>query len=229
MKQVDKAIFLHRIPYSESSLIVTLYTQNNGIQKMLFQGGKKKAAALFPLAMGEITFYSRTDSSLRKLTAFESIQPLQSITTNPFKSTIVFFLSEIILNCLKTEEKEINIFQFLEQTILQLETSTEIANFPIQFLIDFSEHLGIQPHIEDENGRYFNLNEGIIGHQYSTGDVLVQGPIVEAIQQQINDKEIQLNSVLRKELLSVMLEYYKMHIPQFKDLKTLEILREILG
>jgi len=229
MKIVDKAIFLHRIPYSESSLIVTLYTKNNGIQKMLFQGGKKKVAVLFPLAIGEITYYNRPESTLGKLNAFESVQALQSITTNPFKSTIVFFIAEVIQNCLRTEEKEESIFLFLVSMIETLETSTEIANFPVQFLIDFSEHIGIQPHIEDENGRYFNLNEGIIGHQYSSGDILIEGLVVAAIQQQISIGTIQLNAFVRKELLAVMLQYYKMHIPQFKDLKTLEIVREILS
>ena len=229
MKQVDKAIFLHRIPYSESSLIVTLYTFNNGLQKMLFQGGKKKSAVLFPLAIGEITYYSRPESTLGKLTAFEASVPLQSITSNPFKSSIVFFLAEIIQNCLRTEEKETNIFRFLEDVILSLESSDDIANFPVQFLIDFAEQLGIQPHIEIENGRYFNLNEGLIGNFSNTGDVLVQGPIVEALQQQLTTGEIHLNSALRKELLSIMLQYYQMHIPQFKDLKTLEIVREILN
>ena len=229
MKQVDKAIFLHRIPYSESSLIVTLYTFNNGLQKMLFQGGKKKSAVLFPLAIGEITYYSRPESTLGKLTAFETSFPLQSITSNPFKSIIVFFLAEIIQNCLRTDEKETNIFRFLEDVILSLESSDDIANFPVQFLIDFAEQLGIQPHIEIENGRYFNLNEGLIGNFSNTGDVLVQGPIVEALQQQLTTGEIHLNSALRKELLSIMLQYYQMHIPQFKDLKTLEIVREILN
>jgi DNA repair protein RecO (recombination protein O) len=229
MKIVDKAIFLHRIPYSESSLIVTLYTKSNGIQKMLFQGGKKKAAVLFPLAIGEITYYNRPESTLGKLTAFESVQALQSITTNPFKSTIVFFIAEVIQNCLRTEEKEESIFLFLVSMIEALEASTEIANFPVQFLIDFSEHLGIQPHIEEENGRYFNLNEGIIGHQYSRGDILIEGPVVAAIQQQLTTGTLQLNAFVRKELLAVILQYYKMHIPQFKDLKTLEIVREILS
>lgn len=228
MKQVDKAIFLHRIPYSESSLIVTLYTYNNGLQKMLFQGGKKKAAVLFPLAIGEITYYSRPESTLGKLTAFEGSFPLQSIISNPFKSSIVFFLAEIIQNCLRTEEKETTIFRFLEEVILSLESATNISNFPVQFLIDFAEQLGIQPHIEVENGRYFNLNEGVIGNLSNTGDVLVQGPIVEAIHQQLTTGECYLNGALRKDLLSVMLQYYQMHIPQFKDLKTLEIVREIL-
>ncbi|MGC6433250.1 MAG: hypothetical protein ACON4M_03545, partial [Crocinitomicaceae bacterium] len=112
--------------------------------------------------------------------------------------------------------------------ILSLESATNISNFPVQFLIDFAEQLGIQPHIEVENGRYFNLNEGVIGNHTNTGDVLVQGPIVEAIHQQLTTGECYLNGALRKDLLSVMLQYYQMHIPQFKDLKTLEIVREIL-
>ena len=83
MKRTDKAILLNRISYSESSLIITFYTFENGIQKFIFQGGKKKAHQLFPLAISEITYYKRPDSDLGKLTSSESKRILNELPFNP--------------------------------------------------------------------------------------------------------------------------------------------------
>ena len=112
MKNTDRAILLNRISYSESSLIVTYYTFENGIQKFIFQGGKKKAHQLFPLSLSEITYYKRPDSDLGKLTSAESYQLLKEVPFNPIKSTIAFFIAEVLLKCLKTEESEKDLFLF---------------------------------------------------------------------------------------------------------------------
>ena len=40
MKTSDKGFLLHRISYSESSLILVFYTQKQGLAKFIFKGGK---------------------------------------------------------------------------------------------------------------------------------------------------------------------------------------------
>ena len=117
MKSTDQAILLNRISYSETSLILTFYTLANGIQKFIFQGGKKKAHQLFPLAISEITFYKRPDSDLGKLTVVESSRILNEVLFNPLKSSVAFFIAEVLQKCLKTEEAEDHLFLFLEEKI----------------------------------------------------------------------------------------------------------------
>jgi len=229
MKSTDKAILLNRINYSESSLIITYYTLNNGIQKFLFQGGKKKANNLFPLSISEITYYNRPDSSLGKVTASETSKILNEIPFDPVKSTIAFFIAEVLSKCLQTEESEHLLFQFLEEKISELDQNKEIALFPIQFLIDFSEYLGIQPHIVDDNGVFFNLMEGTISNFKPDGDIFVQGEVVELVRACIlKSSNIHHSKKLRAEALDRLVQYFQLHTPQFKHLKTLEVIREVL-
>ena len=69
MKFQDRGIVLSRSAYSETSLIVTLFTESFGVQTFLFQGAKKKKGlVLFPLATVDITYYRRSDSQMGKLT-----------------------------------------------------------------------------------------------------------------------------------------------------------------
>ena len=229
MKATDKAILLNRINYSESSLIITYYTLQNGIQKFLFQGGKKKANNLFPLSISEITFYNRPDSSLGKVTASETSRMLNEIPFYPVKSTIAFFIAEVLSKCLQTEESEHLLFQFLEDKICELDKSKDVTLFPIQFLIDFSEYLGIQPNIVDDNGVFFNLMEGTISNYKPDGDIFVHGELVELVRVCILKKTtVHHSKKLRAEALDRLVQYFQLHTPQFKNLKTLEVIREVL-
>ena len=229
MKLTDKAILLNRINYSESSLIITYYTLQNGIQKFLFQGGKKKANNLFPLSISEITYYNRPDSSLGKVTASETITMLSEIPFDPVKSTIAFFIAEVLSKCLQTEESEHLLFQFLEEKICELDQNKDVTLFPIQFLIDFSEFLGIQPHVLDDNGTYFNLMEGTISDYKPDGDIYANGEVTKLVSAFILKKSnIEHTKKLRAEALDILIQYFQLHIPQFKTLKTLEVIREVL-
>ena len=64
MKQTARGILIHRQAQSETSLMVTLLTEKEGLVTYLFQGAKKKRGlVLFPLAPVEFSFYRRTDSA----------------------------------------------------------------------------------------------------------------------------------------------------------------------
>ncbi len=233
MKNTDRAILLNRISYSESSLIVTYYTFENGIQKFIFQGGKKKAHQLFPLSLSEITYYKRPDSDLGKLTSAESYQLLKEVPFNPIKSTIAFFIAEVLLKCLKTEESEKDLFLFLEEEIIRLDQFDNFTYFPILFLIKFSHYLGIFPHKENNNCIYFNLMEGVFVQIKPAGDIYYTGESVELISSiisKINEPVLTLSTSkkVRENALQIMVQYYQLHVPQFKELNTFEVIKEIL-
>jgi recombinational DNA repair protein (RecF pathway) len=99
MKATEEGILLHRISYSESSLVATFLTKNDGIKKFLFKGGKKKSPQLFPLSISELTFYGRKESELLNLTSLDPIgsqsfqfSPIRSRRTSTGKLETVFSL-----------------------------------------------------------------------------------------------------------------------------------------
>lgn len=103
MKQTDYGILLNRISYSESSLITTFFTENSGIQKFIFLGGKKKVGNLNPLGIYELTYYKRPDSELGKINQAELVNSMNNIFFNPTKSVIAFFVAEILYQGIKSE------------------------------------------------------------------------------------------------------------------------------
>lgn len=231
MKQNDKAIFLHRIPYSESSLICTFYTLNSGIQKFIFQGGKKKSSGLFPVSVSEITYYRRPDSELGKLTDAQPIRSLSLIQADPIRSTITFFIADVLKNCLKTDQSDPQLFHFLEEKIGMLNTADPsfLSLFPTDFLVGFALQMGIEPQIPSGICRYFHLEEGEFSNIDRKGELVAEGPGVNLIQELlIGEFQDHPSRMARKEAFEIMLSYYKLHIPGFNIDQSLEIVREIL-
>ena len=124
MKQSDYGILLNRISYSENSLITTFFTEKSGIQKFIFLGGKKKAGNLFPLGIYELTYFKRPDSELGKLNQAILDNSMNDIFFNPVKSVIAFFVSEILYQGIKSEEKDSELFSFINLFILAPKTSS---------------------------------------------------------------------------------------------------------
>lgn len=226
MKQTDKGIFLHRISYSESSLITTFYSQNNGIQKFIFQGAKKKNKNFIPLAICELTYYRRPDSELGKLTQADSIYPLNEILFNPVKGLIAFFIADVLRQTLKTNEKELKLFEFLREVSIKLNKSEDLASFPLLFLVDFSSFIGIQPSLCDEEPMYFNLKDGEFHADYRIGEWAEEGETAKQLHELFLNKKV--TPAFRKNAMEIILNYYQLHIPKFDVSTSLDITREIL-
>lgn len=229
MKQLDEAIFIHRISYSESSLITTFFTKEHGFQKFLFKGGKKKSHQLFPLSVSEIEYYERRESDLWNITSAEPAFR-QQLPFDPVKSSIAFFIADVLNMLLRGTERDDELYNFVRGSILNLEETEEVALFPSKFMIGLTKYLGVQPLIEDSNNNWIDLKAGTIGGFRELDSHSVEGPVVEALKSILENNS--LNSALgkleRQQLLRTMIDYYKIHVPGFKEPGTYDIIREIL-
>lgn len=226
MKQTTIGIFLNRISYSESSVIATFYTKDDGLQKFIFQGAKKKNSNLFPLNLCELTYYRRPDSELGKLTHVDNLIVLDAIISNPIKSIIAFFIADVVRNTLLTNEKETAVFEFLKRAVFELNQTNETSIFPLIFLVEFTYYIGIKPITSDENPLYFDVKEGEFHADYRPTEWQESGDIVQQLFCLFENKII--TPIYRRKALEIMLNYYSLHIPRFDVSKSLEIIREVL-
>lgn len=229
MKQSDNAIFLHRINYSETSLIATFYTKNQGLQKFMFQGGKKKGTSLFPLSLCEITFYKRPDSELGKLTEVHPSEMLIELFSNPMKATLAFFMADVIKQCLQTDQTDAQLFEFLTHSIHALNDANDLSSFSTQFLIGFSQQLGIEPQTQANNCQYFHLQDGDFSNFERMGELVATGDGVQFIQALLRGEEPNIaTKKVKTEAFETMLTYFRLHIPRFNVDQSLEIIHDVL-
>lgn len=229
MKRLDEGIFIHRISYSESSLITTFFTKEHGFHKFLFKGGKKRSHQLFPLSVSEIEYYERRESDLWNVTSAEPIFR-QTIQFDPIKSSIAFFVADVLNMVLKGTERDEELYFFVREGICKLEETEELAMFPAEFMIGLTKYLGVQPLIEDRSKNWLDLRAGIIGGARERDALSIEESTVSAIVKLLDEESVQnLSKGDRIQLLRVIIDYYKIHVPGFKEPGTYDIIREILN
>jgi DNA repair protein RecO (recombination protein O) len=231
VKKVTKGIVLSKVNYSESSLIVSVYTLDFGIQSFLFQGGKKKAAAIYPLALAECTYYKRPESDLAKVTELSLYLPNNNITMHHGKMVIAYFVSAVIKACFKHGNHDVSAYAFLESKICELNETNDVANFPIYFLIKLSDVLGISPQLNDKNSTFFYLEDGEFSNVVKMNVIVEEGQHVAYLQQFLSNSDLFLNSVtreVRKNALETLVRYFQIHLSGFQIENALEVIRATL-
>lgn len=224
MKQTDIGIFLGRTPFSESSAVVSYFTRNHGFQKFLFLGAKKKNAQLFPLNVQELDFYQRPDSELGKLTSAKGSLAGAEIPFHPIRSSLAFFIAEIISKCVNHSEKDEVLFSFLMNQISTLNQTGDLAFYALKFLMGFAETLGFEPQILDEHPDMFHLDEGAFqkGHQAQNS---ISGKPMELLLAIMRSEPLDSFSIKdRRNALDGLIRYYQLHFDHFGKLKSKEVL-----
>lgn len=235
MKEVDKAIVLSRIPYSDSSLIVKLFTQQHGVNSFMFQGARKKSGnLLFPLAVIEANYYKHKNSHLLKLTGVEHIENGLELISNPVKSSIAFFIAELIAKLAPENQANPSLFQFIHQEVTWLIHSHELSNYILWFIARLSELEGIQPSNSNEKVSYFDYKESQLTHQQPLHPYFDHSDCLNRIQQSLTlDKTHFLALSIPKEERNMCLQHW-MNYFAFQhngvfSLKSLEVVRTVLN
>ena len=244
MLYTTKGIVIHHFKYSEKSVIAKIYTEKYGLQSFLLNGvrnskSKNKAAYLQPLSLVEINAFHKEKKGLQQLKNIQLANPYTSIPFNINKTSIAFFLAEILYKSIKEEEPNEALFEFLYHAfqVLDLETSN-YANFHLLFLGQLSKFLGFYPQntaIDYTGNIYFDLQEGFFTHLEPQHKLYTKSPLSNQLINILNTAVSNNKSSLvldyhsRKTLLNTFLNYYSLHLSNFDNFKSLEILEAVLS
>jgi len=226
MLLTTKAIVLSALKYKDSSLIVTCYTKELGVQSYILhhifksKKGKINPAYFQILTQLEIQTSNKPNQSLHKINDVKLQHNYQTLHTNIYKSTVSMFLAEVLQNVLKEEEKNTELYHFLEATFLWYDLHDFNANFHVLFLLKLSQHLGVYPDIDTLHLNFFN-------YEKDTQKINVLknflGTNFDALD------SIKINAQIRQDILSEILHYFNVHLGGFKNPKSLKILHDIFN
>jgi hypothetical protein len=74
-------------------------------------------------------------------------------------------------------------YLFLERKICELNDTDDMSYFPIQFLIQLSDLLGIAPQANDQNCKYFYLEDGEFSNVVKMNINVEEGKHISYLQQ----------------------------------------------
>lgn len=232
-----KAIVLSAIKYQEKSLIVKCFTQSDGLKSYFVQSafsGKKsnqKIAYFQPLTILEIEASHKNKGTLEHFKEIKLATPFHSINTNIIKSTIVIFLSEMLHHSIREEEKNENLFSFLETALLWLDNHEETANFHLILLLETTKYLGFYPDTSDADLKFFEMTEGIFSPFHGISCLSEHETFLfkKLIDLKFDSDQKVFAGTERQILLKILLDYYAAHLDGFKKPKSLEVLKEVFS
>ncbi|MCX6284192.1 MAG: DNA repair protein RecO [Bacteroidetes bacterium] len=241
MLVTTRGIVLHSLKYSETSIIVRIYTEARGLQSYLFKGirspkSKTKAGLFQPLTLLEVVASLKEKTSLHTSKEVRLFQPYLSIPFDIRKSSVALFINELLYKSIREEETNQELFDYLWRSCLLLDSAEDSLNcFPLVFTAELTHFLGIQPQPGyTEKKTVFNLSEGQFQVMIPEKDAyilpehgkLFHSLITTTIAEQ---SRLHLKPAVRRSLLDSILLYYQIHIPGFKPMNSHHILHSVLS
>ena len=234
-----RAIILRQIKYSEGSIIVQAYTELFGRQAFMVNGvrtkkSKNKINLFQAMFIVEMEIYYKQNRELHRIKEVKNQAVLNNIITDPVKSTQALFLAEVLSKSITEEEKDQNLFDFIINSIQLLDITEEnSANFHLMFLIKLSRFLGFSP--EDNYStvnNLFDLRTGQFCNNRPMYNEYIPANLCSVFHKflkiSINDfYKIKLISLVRSELLKLVLDYYYLHIEGMSEIKSYSVLTEV--
>lgn len=238
MIQTTKAIVINTIKYGDTSLIATCYTKNYGIKTYMLKGiltSKKsnvKLAYFQPLMVLNLTANHNNKGALNFIKDVEVLNFNNSIYSTIKKQTIALFLSEIVHFSIREEEQNSQLYQYLETSFLWLETHDNCSNFHLLFLLNLTKYLGFYPEMKASNTSYFDLLEGSFTNQNKlnavSGENLVQFKKLLGINFDVLH-EVDFSAANRQTVLTILIQYFELHLSGFKKPKSLTVLKAVFS
>ncbi|WP_411765978.1 DNA repair protein RecO [Winogradskyella sp. A3E31] len=232
------AIVLSKLKYKDYDLIVRCYTLHRGTVSYLVKGGLKntksrasKSIYFQPLSQIQIIENFREGQSLQYFKEVKAGYIYKTLHTNVYKSAIVLFLSEVLNSALKEEERNLELYEFIEHAFKYLDDESNFSNFHLLFLLKLTRYLGFQPEKPSKNSNYFNLLKGYF--EATSSDIYsISGKNLTLLKTFLGINfdainEVKLASTERQDFLNMLLYYFELHLGNFKKLKSLKILNDV--
>ena len=160
--------------------------------------------------------------------------PFSSIPFDPNKLSISLFIAEFLYYALRSEQRNEPLFDYIVNSIQWLDAQTNrFANFHLVFLMRLSRFLGFYPNLDHyQAGDYFDLRESVFLPVPPVHRDFLHPQEAEKIQLMMRMDFptmhlFRMSHQERNRLLEVSLIYYRLHIPDFPELKSVSVLQEL--
>ncbi len=239
MQLKTRGIVLSHVKYNDKYSIVQIYTEQSGRVAYILPRSKGKTArvssSLFsPLNDLELEVEHQPSREIHRIREARNLYPYQSIPQQIGKTSIVFFLSDFLTKVLKDSNDSHLIYQFIADSMHVLEmTERGVANFHLVFMLRLTHFLGFYPNMEKHlPGDYFDLMAGefVPSVPFHRHFISREESLVLARLSRINYGNMHRFAFGRNDRIAIIqhiLEYYRLHIQNFTDLKSLDVLHEL--
>ncbi|MDR1742311.1 MAG: DNA repair protein RecO [Dysgonamonadaceae bacterium] len=239
MLHKTEGIVLHITPYNDKFVIINMYTRDFGRASYMVAGTRGKKSRLsrsimFPLSVVDLEVEHLATRDIQRIKEARPLFISARFNALPAKNALALFLSEILYRLLQEKEANHNLFDYLYRSIRYLEiVETGVANFHLVFLLQLSVYLGIRPDTQTYRpGRMFDLRNGVFvdtppDHTdfLSSDDSAVFERLMRMTLE--NMSLYQFSRHERTDIIRHILAYYRIHVADFPEIKSLAVMQSI--
>ncbi len=237
MQVKTKAIVISALKYQEKSLIVKCFTQSDGLKSYFVRDAfssrksNQKIAYFQPLSILEIEAVHKNKGTLEHFKEIKIATHFHSIHADVVKSTIAMFVSEMLHHSIREEEKNAELFIFLETALHWLDNHNENANFHLILLLEMTKFLGFYPDVSEMDFPYFEMIEGHFSPLHAVTSLTEHETQLfkKLISLKFDNDHKTFHVVERQLLLKILIDYYSHHLDGFKKPKSLDVLKEVFA
>ena len=233
-------IVLNTRPYRETSLLVNAYTDTWGRADFVVRGIRtprhRAAASLFhPLSILEAQTYYRSGRDLHQLKEFQKKYLLERLCSDVRKSSIGLFIGEFLYKTVRESEKNPDLFQFMEDTVLNLDSAGEnLADIHLYFATLLGRYLGYEPALETYSPEkpFFHMKDACFRESPDTSFAAFDREDSALMQKILSHMSLEKGPLLcsgsrRNHFLNSLIAYYGYHMGKSPEIKSLQVLHQV--
>ncbi len=239
MESKTRCIVLRTVKINDNKIIVDFLSREEGrlsaVWKVTTSRTSKVRRQYFqPMTILNVNLERSPRQNISRIKEAQIAIPYSSISLDASKMAITFFLAEFLNYATRSMHTDALLYDFVEQSLTWLDASNKgIANFHLMFMVRMSLFLGFQPDMASyEEGALFDLREGAFCPSAPLHSDFLSAEDAKKMQiiMRMSPSNLHLFPLSRNErnrIIDITLMYYRLHIPQFGEMKTLEVLREL--
>lgn len=241
MQEKARGVVLRVLKYSDSASVADIYTDTRGTVSFIVRIPKSRKAVVKgvffrPLSILELDFEFRPKASLQHVRDVRFAYAYRSLPFDPCKAAIGLFLSEVLSRVLKHEASGGPLFEYVGYSLQWLDAASRgFANFHLVFLTRLTRFLGFYPNVEGwHEGDYFDMANAcfVPVRPFHHACLEPREAALIPLFMRMNYDSMRFFAMNRRErdrYAEVLEAYYRLHVPEFPELKSLDVLREVFA
>ena len=246
-------IVLNSVRYTDDKVIVNVFTRSAGGMGFVVKrpggaaadsrrGSRRSAAASGraavwqPLTLVEMVYDERLRGGLARVREVRIARPWVDMPYHPHKASMSLFLGEFLGHVLRSEPANGELMDFLVEGLAWLDSAqTGFASFHVVMLLGLSRFLGFEPNVSGwKEGSFFDLRDATYSEWRPTHPDYIEGDEAALAARLLRlgygqMRRVRLSGAARSRMLEVIVWFYRLHVPELPEMKSLAVLREMFG
>lgn len=247
MEAKSRCIVLRTVKISGGKVIADLLCRECGRLSVLLPsssgsrrgagsaGAGRAARQLFqPLAVLEAEVRQTPKQQLARLDDVRLAVVYTSLPFDGVKLSLAFFVAEFLTYSTRDAHCDPLLYDFVEQSLTWLDAADRgIANFHLMFMMRMSRFVGFYPDLQTYSpGAFFDLREGCFTaaapiHRDFLTPADAEHFMMLMRMTPANLHLFRLSHEERNRITDLCLHFYRLHVPAFGEMKTLDVLRAL--